>query len=167
MMRGNGSAVLFVVGLVLAAFSIGQLASRPAVAGQYEPDDWSNRPRAKDLWQFSAHSDNLIETNRGFASLFTVTPDGQGRLPILTTIHSRGWEGGGRYHNSILLREINGRWYDWEIGDIQRPPGQEIGRFHESIGVVLHPGQYAVTINQGVGDLQYHLLLSGYWSKKP
>ena len=164
MKSSNKSVVLFVVGLVLVAFSIGQMASRPAVAGQYESNDSFNRPRARDLWQFSADGLNTwSDIVQGH--VFEVAPDRLGRLPVLTHLH------GGAYPGvDWIVKEVDGVFRPF-ISDRQQGDQGRTPLIERQIlpGILLAPGRYGVAHYNGSGNEtknSYRLLLSGYWSRK-
>ena len=152
-------AILAIAG-VMFVFSLGVLTSWPVNAQGHDPRYSRNLPFQRDLWQFSANGENTYaeETNQG-GHLFVVMPDASGRLPVLETIHALN---SPDQKFSSLVREINGVWQLWILGDSPGGPWKE-GHFHSaSLGVVLQPGRYVIKAPRE----SYELLLSGYWAPR-
>lgn len=147
-MQKKSIALFVVCGLVAAMFffSLGILTSRPAQA-QPIYSKLTNFPRQSELWSVVGGTYDPTLPGR----TFTVQRDSLNRLPVLTTIHSDSG-GGGLYH------KVGGVWERFERADYANNTSQAEGRFHQAIGVVLQPGEYAVYAGGG------NLIVSGYWA---
>jgi hypothetical protein len=153
---------MFVGSLVLAAFSLGILLGKPAMA-QAIPLYGQGFPHQSDLWSFSASASSYLDTGTIHGYVFQVSTDSNGRLPVLTTSHLDGYSGSFAYGD--IYHNVGGQWQKWERNDMSfggsSTPLWE-GRFHNSgLGVVLQTGSYLITYGQGSNQL----LLSGYYAR--